>query len=533
MTGAADFAPAGDELPVPVPGGEESPEGGTSADPAGELIAELERDDSGGECRLPFAFARDNGVVLRRNADGLELCFKEKPPLPVLLEIKRFARRNFRLTPLGGDEFDNLLMERYQNDDSEAQRIASDMGADVEDLSLADDLNKADLLDNSENAPMVRFINAMLAQAVKEEASDIHIEPYENKLVIRFRVDGVLHENISLERKFTPYLISRVKVMAKLDISEKRIPQDGRISLVVGGKTVDVRVSTIPTSYNERVVMRLLDKNSVRLELGQLGMTPAIAGKIGRLIRMPHGIILVTGPTGSGKSTTLYAAISEINTKDRNILTVEDPVEYELEGIGQTPVNTKVDMTFARALRAILRQDPDVVMIGEIRDHETAEIAVQASLTGHLVLSTLHTNTAVGAITRLKDMGIEPFLLSTSLIAVLAQRLVRTLCPHCKKASVTTEHEMRLLGLKEPAPIFRPAGCGECNQTGYRGRCGIHELVEVNAEVQSAIHSPEGEVAIEKVVRPYTPTIRDDGFSKVLAGITSLEEVMRVTSGEL
>jgi len=342
----------------------------------------------------------------------------------------------------------------------------------------------------------------------------------------------VLHENITLERKFTPYLISRIKVMAKLDISEKRIPQDGRISLVVGGKTVDVRVSTIPTSYSERIVMRLLDKNSVRLELSQLGMTPAIAEKFSKLIRMPHGIILVTGPTGSGKSTTLYAGISEINTKDRNILTVEDPVEYDLEGIGQTPVNPKVDMTFARALRAILRQDPDVVMIGEIRDHETAEIAVQASLTGHLVLSTLHTNTAVGAITRLKDMGIEPFLLSTSLLAVLAQRLVRTLCPHCKQAVLTSENDMRILGIDKPVTIYKPVGCSECNNTGYKGRCGIHELVEVNDEVQVAIHSPDGEVAIEKVVRPYTPTIRDDGFSKVLEGKTSLEEVMRVTSGE-
>ena len=501
-------------------------------DPVRAIIAEVEPDDSNKEYKLPFLYARDKGLILVTEGDGIKLCFKELPKLEDLLEVKRYVARDFSLEKMEPEAFDNLLTEKYQNDDSEAQRIASNMGDDVEDLSLSDDLNKADLLDNSETSPMVRFINAMLAQAVKEEASDIHIEPYENKLVIRFRVDGVLHENISLERKFTPYLISRIKVMAKLDISEKRIPQDGRISLVVGGKTVDVRVSTIPTSYNERVVMRLLDKNSVRLELGQLGMTPRITEKFGKLIRMPHGIILVTGPTGSGKSTTLYAGISEINTKDRNILTVEDPVEYDLEGIGQTPVNPKVDMTFARALRAILRQDPDVVMIGEIRDHETAEIAVQASLTGHLVLSTLHTNTAVGAITRLKDMGIEPFLLSTSLLAVLSQRLVRTLCPFCKQAVTTSAHDMKILGLKEPRTIYRPVGCPECNNTGYKGRCGIHELVEVNEEVQLAIHSPDGEIAIEKVVRPYTPTIRDDGFSKVLEGKTSLEEVMRVTSGD-
>lgn len=482
--------------------------------------------------KLPFSFARDKGVVITIEDGQAYLCFKEKPSLDVLLEVKRLCRTKFLPKQLTEEEFDNLLTDNYQQDSSEAQRIASNMGDDVEDLSLTDDLNKADLLDNSENSPMVRFINAMLAQAVKEEASDIHVEPYENKLVIRFRVDGVLHENITLERKFTPYLISRIKVMAKLDISEKRVPQDGRISLTVGGKQVDVRVSTIPTSYSERIVMRLLDKNSVRLELRELGMTPSICDKIVKLIHMPHGIILVTGPTGSGKSTTLYAAISGINTRDRNILTVEDPVEYDLEGIGQTPVNTKVDMTFARALRAILRQDPDVVMIGEIRDHETAEIAVQASLTGHLVLSTLHTNTAVGAITRLKDMGIEPFLLSTSLLAVLAQRLVRTLCPHCKQPIQTSAHDMELLGIKEPCVIYKAVGCPECNGTGYKGRCGIHELVEVNDDVRLAIHGEDGEVGIERVVRPYTPTIRDDGLSKVLAGKTTLEEIMRVTSGD-
>jgi general secretion pathway protein E len=482
--------------------------------------------------KLPFSFARDKGVVITIENSKPFLCYKIAPSLEVLLEVKRLCKTSFSPKLLSEEDFDKLLTDIYQHDSSEAQRIASNMGDDVEDLSLTDDLNKADLLDNSENSPMVRFINAMLAQAVKEEASDIHVEPYENKLVIRFRVDGVLHENIVLERKFTPYLISRIKVMAKLDISEKRIPQDGRISLTVGGKQVDVRVSTIPTSYSERIVMRLLDKNSVHLELSELGMTPSICEKIVKLIHMPHGIILVTGPTGSGKSTTLYAAISGINTRDRNILTVEDPVEYDLEGIGQTPVNTKVDMTFARALRAILRQDPDVVMIGEIRDHETAEIAVQASLTGHLVLSTLHTNTAVGAITRLKDMGIEPFLLSTSLLAVLAQRLVRTLCPHCKVPVQTTPHDMELLGIQEPCVIYKAVGCPECNGTGYKGRCGIHELVEVNDDVRLAIHGEDGEVGIERVVRPYTPTIRDDGLSKVLSGKTTIEEIMRVTSGD-
>ncbi len=495
-----------------------------------EVVAEEEVVSK--EPKIPFSYAHDNGIVLDKENDEYFLCFKETPALKTILELQRIINVPFKPKKLKAEEFDDLLAQRYQQDESEAQRIASNMGDDVEDLSLADELNKADLLDNSENSPMVKFINAMLAQAVKEEASDIHVEPYENKLVVRFRVDGVLHENIVLERKFTPYLISRIKVMAKLDISEKRIPQDGRISLVVGGKQVDVRVSTIPTSYSERIVMRLLDKNSVRLDLRDLGLTPTICEQIQRLIHHPHGIILVTGPTGSGKSTTLYAAITEINTKDRNILTVEDPVEYDLEGIGQTPVNPKVDMTFARALRAILRQDPDVVMIGEIRDQETAEIAVQASLTGHLVLSTLHTNTAVGAITRLKDMGIEPFLLSTSLLAVLAQRLIRTLCVHCKQPVLTSPSEMALMGLTEPATIFKAVGCPECNGSGYKGRSGIHELVQVTDEVRLAIHGEDGEVGIERVVRPTTPTIRQDGFSKVLQGITTIEEIMRVTSGE-
>ncbi len=502
-------------------------------DPGSEALENLTKEIPIEErMHLPFSYARDNAVIAGVEDGKAVLYCKEKPSITTLMELRRLFAIPFEIKILPENEFDDRLTDAYQHDSSEAQQIASDMGDDVEDLSLSDDLNKADLLDNSENSPMVRFINAMLAQAVKEEASDIHIEPYENNLEIRFRVDGVLHENISLERKFTPYLISRIKVMAKLDISEKRIPQDGRISLTVGGKQVDVRVSTMPTSYGERIVMRLLDKNSVRLDLNDLGMTPKICEEFMRLIHMPHGIILVTGPTGSGKSTTLYAGISAINTKDVNILTVEDPVEYDLEGIGQTPVNPKVDMTFARALRAILRQDPDVVMIGEIRDHETAEIAVQASLTGHLVLSTLHTNTAVGAITRLKDMGIEPFLLSTSLLGVLSQRLVRTLCPQCKKAVLTTPHEMELMGLKEPKEIHKPVGCPNCNGSGYKGRSGIHELVVVNDDVRLAIHGEDGEVGIERVVRPTTPSIRDDGISKVLLGITSLEEVLRVTSGD-
>jgi general secretion pathway protein E len=318
--------------------------------------------------------------------------------------------------------------------------------------------------------------------------------------------------------------------MAKLDIAEKRVPQDGRISLRIGGRAVDVRVSTMPSSHGERVVMRLLDKNATRLDLHSLGMTQTIQESFRKLIERPHGILLVTGPTGSGKSTTLYAGLQEINSNERNILTVEDPIEFDIDGIGQTQVNPRVDMTFARGLRAILRQDPDVVMVGEIRDLETAQIAVQASLTGHLVMSTLHTNTAIGAVTRLRDMGIEPFLLSSSLLGVLAQRLVRTLCPDCKQAYEADESQKKLCGVKKKPQLtlYRATGCPHCNYKGYRGRTGIHELLLVDDKVQALIHDEVGEQAIEKHIRDYTPSIRQDGLDKVIQGITSLEEVMRV-----
>ncbi|PMG37748.1 type II secretion system protein GspE, partial [Vibrio splendidus] len=407
------------------------------------------------------------------------------------------------------------------------------IGADSDDFfSLAEELPQdEDLLESEDDAPIIKLINAMLGEAIKEGASDIHIETFEKSLSIRFRVDGVLRDVLAPSRKLAPLLVSRVKVMAKLDIAEKRVPQDGRISLRIGGRAVDVRVSTMPSSHGERVVMRLLDKNATRLDLHSLGMTAENHENFRKLIQRPHGIILVTGPTGSGKSTTLYAGLQELNSNERNILTVEDPIEFDIDGIGQTQVNPKVDMTFARGLRAILRQDPDVVMIGEIRDLETAEIAVQASLTGHLVMSTLHTNTAVGAITRLRDMGIEPFLISSSLLGVLAQRLVRTLCNECKEPYEADKEQKKLFGLKkkESLTLYHAKGCEECGHKGYRGRTGIHELLMVDDSVQELIHSEAGEQAIDKAIRGTTPSIRDDGLSKVLKGVTSLEEVMRVT----
>ena len=417
--------------------------------------------------RLPFSFANRFKMVLEPSEQGLALYYVAPLAFEALLEVKRVVGEGFEIQEVSKESFDTKLTEAYQRDSSEARQLMEDLGADNDDFfSLAEDLPQdEDLLESDDDAPIIKLINAMLGEAIKEGASDIHIETFEKALSIRFRIDGVLRDVLSPSRKLAPLLVSRVKVMAKLDIAEKRIPQDGRISLRIGGRAVDVRVSTIPSSHGERVVMRLLDKNATRLDLHSLGMTPENHANFRTMIERPHGIILVTGPTGSGKSTTLYAGLQELNSNERNILTVEDPIEFDIDGIGQTQVNPKVDMTFARGLRAILRQDPDVVMVGEIRDLETAQIAVQASLTGHLVMSTLHTNTAVGAITRLRDMGIEPFLISSSLLGVLAQRLVRTLCSECKEPYQADKETKKLFELNEQdeLTLFKPKGCEHCN----------------------------------------------------------------------
>ncbi|WP_413691595.1 type II secretion system ATPase GspE [Psychromonas sp. KJ10-2] len=481
--------------------------------------------------QLPFTFSKKHELVMSHDGPNSTLCFKQPPSVELLVEARRVIGHAFSTQQVDNETFDRLVARAYQSSSLEAQQLMEDLGAD-DFFTLAEELPADDdLLEAEDDAPIIKLINAMLGEAIKEEASDIHIETFEQTLVIRFRIDGVLREILKPQRKLAALLVSRIKVMAKLDIAEKRIPQDGRISLRIGGRAVDVRVSTMPASHGERVVLRLLDKNAVKLDLSTLGMTPKNHKLLQNLIHKPHGIILVTGPTGSGKSTTLYAGLLEINSRDRNILTVEDPIEYAIDGIGQTQVNTKVDMTFARGLRAILRQDPDVVMIGEIRDLETAEIAVQASLTGHLVLSTLHTNTAVGAVTRLHDMGVEPFLLSSSILGVLAQRLVRRLCPHCKVAHSATDSEKVILGKAEDeqAIIYRPDGCMQCNHTGYRGRTGIHELLVVNEVVRELVHTGAGEQAIEREIRKTSESIRDDGIQKVLAGLTTLEEILRVT----
>ena len=482
--------------------------------------------------RPAFAFAKRHGVLVRNILnDGVADCAcRPDATAFAIAELRRFLRRPLTLERVPEAQFDILLRQIYEAGSYTMQAVEGlDETTDL--AHLAQELpEQADLLDSNDDAPIIRLINAVLTQAIKENASDIHVEPFENRLVVRFRVDGVLREVLQSKKAVAPLVVSRIKVMSKLDIAEKRLPQDGRISLKIAGRSVDVRVSTMPSGHGERVVLRILDKQAGRLDLSALGMDPATEKLMDELVRKPHGILLVTGPTGSGKTTTLYAALERLNDNTQNIMTVEDPIEYYIDGIGQTQVNSKVEMTFARGLRAILRQDPDVVLVGEIRDLETAQIAVQASLTGHLVLSTLHTNTAAGALTRLRDMGIEPFLLSSSLIGVLAQRLVRVLNPETKQPFQAGDYERRLLNLREsdPSPILYRPGARD-GSGGYRGRSGIYELIVVDDAMRTMIHDGASEQDLERHARLSTPSIRDDGRARVLRGETTIEEVLRVT----
>jgi len=486
----------------------------------------------GRRATLSFAFCKRHGVLIQEMDEehGAQAVYRAGASSSSIAEVRRVLGMPLQLRRVDADTFEQLLMQHYEGGANVAKQMVDGMDEDTDLTHLAQDLPEpSDLLESDDQAPIIKLINAILTQAVKDNASDIHIEPFENRLVVRFRVDGVLREVLQSRRAVAPLVVSRIKVMSKLDIAEKRLPQDGRISLRVAGRAVDVRVSTIPAGHGERVVLRLLDKQAGRLDLNSLGMDPRTQKMIDELIHKPHGIILVTGPTGSGKTTTLYAALERINDNTRNIMTVEDPIEYYIDGIGQTQVNTKVEMTFARGLRAILRQDPDVVMVGEIRDLETAHIAVQASLTGHLVLSTLHTNTAVGAVTRLRDMGVEPFLLSSSLIGVLAQRLVRVLNPATKEAYTASEYEQRLLNLPADAPpptLYRPVND---SNLGFKGRTGIHELVLVDDTMRTMIHDGASEQELERYARTLTPSIRDDGRHQILNGVTTIDEMLRVT----
>lgn len=505
-------------------------------DPVDSYPTEQAPVDSG-ISQLSFAFASQHGVLINdieATSQDQSHCVISRPgmSLAVFAELTRKLGTGFSIREVTDSEFQNLLSKAFQRDNQAAMQVAEDMGTDINLARLADEIPEAgDLMDAEDDAPVIKLINAILSQAVREQVSDIHIETYEDLLTVRYRIDGILTEVLSPKRMLAPMLVSRIKVMAKLDIAEKRIPQDGRISVRLAGHAVDIRVSTLPTPNGERVVLRLLDKKAGRLELDQLNMALQVKEAYIKALNMPHGIILVTGPTGSGKTTTLYAGLMQINDRRQNILTIEDPIEYTLPGVGQTQVNNKVNMTFASGLRSILRQDPDVVMLGEIRDTETAKIAVQASLTGHLVLSTLHTNTAVGAITRLQDMGVEPFLLSSSLAAVISQRLLRLLCRHCKQAHEPDARERELLGIAgEAKSIYRATGCERCKQTGYHHRTAIFELISIDEALRSLIHDGAGESELVAMARKNSNSILQDGFRIVLDGDTSIEEVLRVTA---
>jgi general secretion pathway protein E len=483
--------------------------------------------------RLPYPFAKTHQLLIAAAGnEGLSLLAGPAADPGALAEVRRHFGRPLKVAWLEAEDFGRKLAEAYRQTDQTAAEVADDIGQDLDIARLVQELPPVeDLLDSQHDAPVIRMINALLTQAVREGASDIHIEPFERHSVVRYRLDGGLRDVVQPNRALHAAMVSRVKIMAQLDIAEKRLPQDGRIGIRIAGRAVDVRVSTLPTHHGERVVMRLLDKSAVRLDLSVLGMAEDTRQRMDNLIRQPHGIILVTGPTGSGKTTTLYAALSRLDAARQNIMTVEDPVEYDLPGIGQIQINSRVDLGFAKALRAILRQDPDVVMIGEIRDLETAQIAVQASLTGHLVLATLHTNDAASAVTRLVDMGVEPFLLSSSLLAVAAQRLVRRLCPLCRTATAPDEAELALLAGSRPERLYRPVGCPACAQSGYQGRSGIYELLELDDDLRRLIHDRSGETALRAaaLAAGRLRLLREDGLRYVAAGETSLEELLRVT----
>ncbi len=428
----------------------------------------------------------------------------------------------------------NVVYDRgVTSTDQLAEEAEDDLDALATDLSAT----PKDLLESTDDAPIIRLVNSMLQHAVKERASDIHIEPFEHEIRVRFRIDDVLYEPMKpLPRALQPAIASRIKIMGNLDIAEKRLPQDGRIRLKIAGRDYDVRLSTVPVAHGERLVMRLLPDTQELLDLSKIGFNETQLAALDRIIRRPNGIFLVTGPTGSGKTTTLHAALHSINGPEKNIITIEDPVEITQEGVGQIEVNPKIKLTFAAGLRAVLRQDPNVVLVGEIRDVETAEIAIQASLTGHLVLSTLHTNDAASALTRLVDMGVEPFLVGSSLVAVLAQRLVRVLCNGCKEAYTTTDDELREIGVKppgRPVTLYRGVGCAACSHTGYRGRLGIFELMMVDDEIRGLLsQNTDAKTIKQTAMRKGMGTLRADGARKVLSGITSVAEVIRATEEE-
>ncbi len=462
---------------------------------------------------LPYAFARQHRILVRPGAQGLEAACTAATRSDALIEARRVAGAPLRIVTLSDDRFGDALEDAYRDGGGAAGVVAGSLDlAGYADPSLEPD----ELLDSADDAPIIRLLNAILATAIRDTASDVHIETFERRVRVRMRIDGLLVPVLDLHRAVGPRLVSRVKVMAQLDIAERRVPQDGRIAISLAGRSIDLRISTLPSAHGERVVLRLLDKRRADLDFDSLGMPQEVQRRFVELIERPHGILLVTGPTGSGKTTTLYAALQRLRRRQHNIMTVEEPIEYSLDGINQTQVNPNVEMTFARGLRAILRQDPDVIMVGEIRDLETAEIAVRASLTGHLVLSTLHTNTAIGAVSRLRDIGVEAYLLSSCLLGVMAQGLVRVLCGACKRPA-------------EDGCGCDAAGCPACRDTGFRGRMGVFELIGVDPRLRALIHDGASEHALADHVSGQRTGLYDAGLALVAAGLTTRAEVLRMT----
>lgn len=479
--------------------------------------------------RISYAFARDHKLLVLE--DGETCLMTDKTPISALIEAQRHQTHLLRLRKVSATALAEEIEGHFRDNAQEAAGAAAQADTGGANLAALADSAAAvdDLLDQRNDAPVVRLINALLLEAIRENASDVHIEVEEKRLVVRFRIDGVMRDVLEPSRALAPLLSSRIKVMGKLDISEKRVPQDGRVSLRVGEFELDVRISTLPAQYGERVVLRLLDRGQTRAGVSSLGMGEQAQQAFRRMLNRPDGIVLVTGPTGSGKTTTLYAALDALNDRQRNIMTIEDPIEYALPGVGQMQVNAATDLTFARGLRAILRQDPDVIMVGEIRDGETARIAVESAMTGHLVLSTLHTNTAVGSVARLVDLGVQRFLLAPMVRGLIAQRLVRRICTDCAQPHALTESQAASLGVSTDETVRRGSGCKSCGQSGYRGRVALYEVIENTTSLERGITDGVPEADLQLMARTHAQSLLQDGLEKMRAGLTTPQEILRVT----
>jgi len=479
---------------------------------------------------LPYDYVRDRMIIALDSEDVCNVYSPNAINVRTYQELSRYLDKPFFVNKCSAEAFNEMLTKTFGSKDT-SDTLSEELSDDFDLESFAGNIAPTeDLLNGNNDAPIIKLINGIISQAIKQRASDIHFEPYEDQLVIRFRVDGILKEVLTQDSRIASLVIARIKIISRLDISERRLPQDGRVSLSLGDKSVDVRVSTLPSSYGERIVLRLLDKQSAQINIDDLGLPEAILNNYKKSLKSSEGIILFTGPTGSGKTTTLYAGLRELSDSSQNILTVEDPIEYTLKGIGQTQVNTKTGYTFAKGLRAMLRQDPDVMMVGEIRDIETAQIAIQSSLTGHLVLSTVHTNSAVGAITRLRDMGIESFLLSSSLRSIISQRLVRRLCNSCKAESIPSKEAIRLFNLDHESKTFLAEGCASCSFSGFQGRIAIAECIQIDQITRDLIHQKASEQEIVEHVFKDQPSIDAASRELVVNGITSSEEIMRLNN---